>query len=308
MKRVLIALAFAGVAAAIALGARNHFVADESGADASASTSAPSSNHVFAPDTSSPSELRVDDPVRGLDTVNGVGAALLEREAREAGAAHSGSRPPAPADAGPTAGAPSQPNEGASAEAVLRRASAAYERVQSLQTEFVQRLDNPLLRSSTTSSGTIYQRTPDRFLMRFSDPEGDVIVSDGRHIWIYYPSVDPKQVLRTSAGAGGAGAVDLRRQFIGDPVARFRATLEGTEEVDGRSAHVLTLEPRAAAGYRALKVWIDTQDALVRRFEIREENGTVREFRLSDLRINPRLDDSLFRFEPPAGATVVDRG
>jgi hypothetical protein len=36
---------------------------------------------------------------------------------------------------------------------------------------------------------------------------------------------------------------------------------------------VLTLVPRQPLGYRSLKVWIDEQDHLVRRFELTEENG-----------------------------------
>jgi DNA segregation ATPase FtsK/SpoIIIE, S-DNA-T family len=65
-----------------------------------------------------------------------------------------------------------------STDAILRATARRYEGVRSLQAEFEQQMRNPLL-GRTTSSGTLYQRQPDRFLMRFSDPEGDVIVSDG---------------------------------------------------------------------------------------------------------------------------------
>ena len=140
--------------------------------------------------------------------------------------------------------------------------------------------------------------------MRFSQPAGDVIVSDGDYFWIYYPSADPKQVIRSSRGAGG---LDLRSQFVGDPVRRFEATSHGEETVRGRATHVLTLTPREPMGYRRLKVWIDADDHLVRRFELTEENGNVRRFDLTDLRVNPSLPDDLFRFEPPAGAVVVTR-
>lgn len=106
----------------------------------------------------------------------------------------------------------------------------------------------------------------------------------------------------------GAGGVDLRAQFVGDPLERFAIISEGREEVGGRSTMVLRMNPRAPMGYRALKVWIDTQDYLIRRFEVTEENGMTRHFDLSNLRLNVRLSDDLFRFDPPAGARVVDRG
>ncbi len=190
---------------------------------------------------------------------------------------------------------------------VLRRAAGVYTGVRSLQADFSQRSRNPILRTTVASEGTLYQRRPDRFLMRFSDPAGDLIVSDGSHIWVYYPSVDAKQVLRMPASMG-AGGVDLQAQFVGDPLERFAAAFEGREEVAGRSAYVLLLTPRQPIGYRSLKVWIDAGDYLVRRFEVTEESGIVRYFELSNLRLDPKLADDLFRFTPPEGTHVVDRG
>jgi chaperone LolA len=168
--------------------------------------------------------------------------------------------------------------------------------------------ENPLLRKKTNSRGTLMQRRPDRILLRFSQPAGDIIVSDGAHIWVYYPSVDVKQVIRAAAGSGGAGGVDLQAQFVGDPLQRFDYVTHGTEAVAGREADVLTLTPKSEIGYDKLKVWIDRRDGLVRRFEITEHNGSTRRFELSDLELNPTLQDDVFEFTPPAGATIVDRG
>lgn len=201
-----------------------------------------------------------------------------------------------------------QDADGSDPYAVLERASVAYEALRSIQAEFRQEARNPILRRTIRSRGTLYQRQPAYFLMRFDEPAGDVIVSDGAHLWIYYPSVDSAQVLRLPA-ARGAGATDLRSQFIGDPAARFRASSRGTEAVAGRPADILVLEPRAEGeGYRTLTAWIDRQDGLARRFEIVEANGLVRRFELSGIRRNPDLPASLFRFEPPDGVRVVDRG
>lgn len=192
---------------------------------------------------------------------------------------------------------------------VLKRASTAYTNLKSMSADFVQRRENPLLGSTLTSRGRLYQRKPDRFLMKFTEPSGDVIVSDGRYFWLYYPSVDNKQVLRSPASEDGAGAVDLQAQFIGDPLRRFTHTYEGRQNVDGRAMHVLTLTPRsvAEAGYNRLKVWIDETDYLVRRFQIREQTGALVEFQLSNLDVNPPLGDEIFRFTPPRGARVVER-
>jgi outer membrane lipoprotein carrier protein len=218
-----------------------------------------------------------------------------------------GSAPPATSPATSPSGSQATPATGGqmpSTDAILRATARRYEQVRSLQADFVQQIRNPLLGQTTRSRGTLYQRQPDRFLMQFSDPDGDVIVSDGDYFWVYYPSVDARQVMRSPRGPQG---MDLHSQFIGDPVSRFEATSHGSESVQGRPAHVLSLVPREPMGYRVLKVWIDAEDHLVRRFELTEENASVRQFELHNVVVNPSLPDRLFQFTPPQGAQVIQR-
>ncbi len=317
MRKILIGLGLAGVAALIVLGARGLFTARPDGAPPAGEARGgervtdnlvpardfPTDGQRVTDSTGGPAE-RADT---GADARSGSGGSAGQEgspAASGSGGAAVPARPPAQSNSG-AAGAPEAGAEDGAA--LLRRASAAYEKVTSLQADFVQQVENPLLRTNTTSRGTLYQRRPDRFLMRFSDPSGDVVVSDGKTLWVYYPSVDSGQVIR-SRGAVGANGMDLQAQFLNDPDRRFDARKVGTDTVAGRTAAEVELTPREAAPYARLRVWIDTGDHLVRRFDVEEENGVTRHFRLSDLRVNPQLPDSLFRFQPPAGASIVDRG
>jgi outer membrane lipoprotein carrier protein len=211
---------------------------------------------------------------------------------------------PAPAPAAP---APPAAGTAPDAAGILARAEKAYDAVRSLQADFVQDLTVPLLDQTQRSRGTMYHRRPDRFLMKFSDPAGDVVVADGKYLWLYYPSTDAKQVIRTTLEEGGH-EVDLQREFLSNPTARFRAALDGTESVGGRAADLLTLVPRQSSSpYKKIRLWVDRQDALVRRFEITEQNGTVRRLELRNLKTNVTLPDRLFAFSPPAGAQVFQQ-
>jgi chaperone LolA len=222
-----------------------------------------------------------------------------------------GGSAPSPGSAGdtpvqsPPAQAPAAQDEGA---AILRRASAAYENVRSMQANFVMQYTNPLTRQAVTSRGTLYQRRPDRIALRFSDPAGDMLVGDGEYFYQYYPSINAQQATRVAAGAADQSKVDLQAQFLGNPVERFNYTLHGAESVAGRQANVLTLVPKAGAEYRSLKVWIDARDGLARRFEITERNGVVRRFDLSGLETNGSIADSMFRFTAPACVRVITAG
>jgi outer membrane lipoprotein carrier protein len=223
--------------------------------------------------------------------------------AGQAPAAAPGAAPAAPAPA------PATPAEKANqdrAAEILSRAERTAQGIRSLEADFTQTLTVPLLGSSQRSAGKLYQRKPDRFLMRFSEPAGDVIVADGRHFWLYYPSMDRTQVIRTSIAEGGE-SVDLQAQFLSNPNQRFVATLAGEESVGGQPAYVLTLVPRGASQYRILKVWVDKDDHLVRRFELTEENDSVRRVEMRNIRTNHAIPDNLFTFTPPAGAQVFDQ-
>ncbi len=229
---------------------------------------------------------------------------MVPAPAAEEPATHDTAAAADPAEPEPRSNATSASDTAQGAEA-LRRAAQAYASLESLRADFTMEMVNPLLRRTTTSRGTLVQRTPDRIALRFTEPEGDIIVGDGTYFWVYYPSINPDQVTRAPAAQAGSGGVDLRAQFLGDPLERFDWTYEGSEAVDGRPATVLTLVPKEAAGYRQLKVWIDDADGLARRFEIHEHNGSTRTFVLSSLDRNPALADTLFRFEPPEGVRIV---
>jgi outer membrane lipoprotein carrier protein len=208
------------------------------------------------------------------------------------------------AAAGAEAAAPAETAPDAAAS--LARSEKAYAGVRSMKADFVQRVTVPLLGSDQTSRGEFYQRKPDRILLKFSEPAGDIMVGDGHYFWLYYPSTDRTQVIRAKMSDAG-GQVDLQQEFLSNPTARYVATLVGKEAVDGRPAQVLTLVPKGRSPYRLIKIWVDEKDALVRRFEILEENESVRRLEFRNLALNVDLPDALFAFTPPAGAQVFDQ-
>jgi chaperone LolA len=201
---------------------------------------------------------------------------------------------------------PEQPAAtGTAANDVLERAEQAYADVRSMEADFTQRVYVPLLETTIDSRGKMYHRAPDRFLMQFSDPAGDVVVADGSYAWMYYPSNDPRQVMRAPLAQGGQ-QVDLQREFLSNASDRYTATRTGSETVGGRQTHALTLRPRGPSPYEEVRIWVDAENHLVRRFQITEANESVRTVELSNMRPNVTLDDSLFRFTPPPDAQVIE--
>lgn len=285
MRKVVLGVAVAGVITSIALAVRSEIT---SGPDNESAMVAPPHAQNAAPlPVPAPNDKRL----------------LIVPPAQEPTPAKPGAkpvtRPPHVEQAAPME-APTPPE-------ILKRAAAAYSKIQTLRADFTQRRENPLLGSTTTARGTIYQKRPDRFLLKFTQPAGDVIVADGQYFWVYYPSADKRQVIRATGARQGANGMDLQAQFMGDPVRRFVSTFHGIAKVDGRDAYVLTLVPRSVMGYQSLKVWIDAKDSLVRRFILTENNGVVQDYTLTNLTANTPLSNELFRFTPPADARIIER-
>lgn len=192
------------------------------------------------------------------------------------------------------------------AERILERAAKAYQAATTLRSEFVQKIEIRALEREKEGRGVVYQKKPRYFLMRFEEPKGDIVVADGSYFWMYYPSAQPDQVIRTEMDQTTEGAT-LGGQFLTNPSERYVATYVKREAVNGRDAHLIALVPKFQAPYTLVRVWIDAEDHLVRKFEIFEENETVRTITLRNVEAGVPISDDLFSFSPPAGVEVFTR-
>ncbi|HSJ62381.1 MAG TPA: outer membrane lipoprotein carrier protein LolA [Gemmatimonadaceae bacterium] len=191
--------------------------------------------------------------------------------------------------------------------AALERAIAAYKDVHTVRATFTQRVTNPLLGRTVEAKGEVVQDRPDKISIRFTDPAGDRIVSDGSYLWIYLPSSAPGQVIKQKLDANAAGVPDVTASFLEAPRSKYSVRDGGSETINGRAATVLHLTARDnTLPYTKATVWVDRQDGLVRQFEITEPSGLVRRVIIDELRVNPKVDAGAFRFEVPRGARVVE--
>jgi outer membrane lipoprotein carrier protein len=190
----------------------------------------------------------------------------------------------------------------------IDRAVAAWAAAKTVRASFEQTLTNPLTGSAVTSKGEFQQQGRNRIGIRFTDPAGDRIVADGRWLWIYIPSTTPDQVIRASL-AQGANSVDLTGQFLTAPRSKYNISDAGTATVGGRPAHGLLLVPKREGSqpFTRATVWVDDRDALVRQFEVTDQNGVTRRVRLTSIRPNAPVDAAAFRFTPPQGVRVVQQ-
>lgn len=206
---------------------------------------------------------------------------------------------------------PAGPGPGLAAQdgralALLEEAGERYRDVESFCADFRQALHVPLLKETTRSSGTLCQKKPNLFAMRFTDPMGDVLLADGESFWVYYPSSDPRQVLQFSMETQ-PGGVDFHREFLDSPGEKYELSYGGEVLLEDRSTHLITLKPLRPSGFQEASIWLDSQRSLILQARIGMEDGSVRTVTLSRIQLNPPEDPGRFRFVTPDGARVIRR-
>jgi outer membrane lipoprotein carrier protein len=191
---------------------------------------------------------------------------------------------------------------------IMDGAGTAFARVNTLSADFVQVITNPLVGEPDTTRGTLYQRRPNFFEMRFTRPKNDRIVADGRSLWLYTPSTTPGQVIRTPIPTTGGTGPNLIGQFVDRARERYNARSVRTDTLAGGEgvADVIALEPKGHdLPYREAVLSIGRSDSLVRRLDITETSGQVRTVILRRLQINVAIPDREFKFPVPSGVQVV---
>ncbi|MYG81937.1 MAG: outer membrane lipoprotein carrier protein LolA, partial [Gemmatimonadetes bacterium] len=113
----------------------------------------------------------------------------------------------------------------------IDRAALRYREVRAICADFAQVIEVRLMRDTVESAGRICQQRPNLLSMRFTDPDGDMVISDGEYLWAYYPSRNRRQVMRQSV-SDSPGREDFFREFLEDPGTKYEAEEGGIEAVE----------------------------------------------------------------------------
>lgn len=182
---------------------------------------------------------------------------------------------------------------------VISRLQKKYESISSLKADFSQEVASKGM-PSQKSEGRVWFKKPGKMRWEYQKPSKDLIVSDGETIWLYQP--DLNQVIEKSAASTASAMATDFLSGIGDIEKDFAVALSGSEGTD----YLLTLTPRdEQPGMRKLLLAIDKETYTVRKTVITDHFGNETSVTFRNLKTNPSLKDSLFRYKPPKGASVV---
>ena len=156
-----------------------------------------------------------------------------------------------------------------------------------------------------TASGTMLVKRPGKMRWTYEKPEEQIIVTDGGDLWIYKPADNQVAVGQAPTFfADGKGA-----SFLSDmKLVREKFTIRLDASVPD-SHYVLNLTPHGTAiDIAAIYLTVAAQTYDITRIVTYNAYGDENRIEFANHVFNAKLDESLFSFEIPPGADVVQLG
>jgi len=167
-----------------------------------------------------------------------------------------------------------------------------------LQAEFRQTIQRPDEDAVYASNGIFYLKRPGQLRWEYEDPNTQVIVADGKRIWLHDLELD--QVSHRSQKAALDGTPAQLLSDTGPIDAHF--IVEEAGESDGLDWVELRPKEKEA---QFVRVRLGLADNQLQRMEMYDSFGQVTRFIFYNLRRNPQLANNLFVFVPPPAIDII---
>ena len=172
--------------------------------------------------------------------------------------------------------------------------------LEALQAAFEQQVVNQDGTHSLRSNGIFYLQRPDRFRWDYSEPERQLIVADGRNIWLYDP--DLEQV-----------SVQLQHQALRGTPAQLLASRDPVEnsfsisDAGGRDGLAWVQLVPGDSESQFERILLGFSEGELRRMQMEDKFGQKTRFRFFDIQHNPAFSAELFRFDPPENVDLYNQ-
>ena len=183
---------------------------------------------------------------------------------------------------------------------LLKAVEARYNGARTVQVLFEQTF-TAQNRPQRTEAGELFLRKPGRMRWQYTSPKGKLFLSDGKEMYLYTPAsnrVEKMKVKESDDLRAPLGFLLGKLDFWRD----FQKFTSRPEEADVR----ITAEPKSDRSPYSQVEFVVTPAREIRYLKVTGQDRSVMEFRFSKEKLDPPLADTLFRFETPPGAEVVN--
>lgn len=184
--------------------------------------------------------------------------------------------------------------------AVMENLDRLLSRWKTLSADFTQQSIGPDGEVQETYKGHIYLNKPNRLRWIISEPEKQLVVADGKNIWIFDEELEQVTVQPLTKQLSETPALFLSGEFKSISEGFNVEALKSSAE---RSQFRVTPKKEDTL-LEYIVLTFDKNDRLIG-MQLKDVFGQTTDLTFSRIEINPSLDPSLFVFIPAKGVDVV---
>lgn len=171
--------------------------------------------------------------------------------------------------------------------------------LKTLSATFTQTVRDRDGQATSFAKGTLVLARPNRFRWDYREPYQQVIVADGRKLWLYDPDLEQVTVRALEQGLGSTPAMLLSGMGkVGD------AFNGGSVERRGGTTWCRLTPRERVSDFERVALAFDGRGELAA-MELVDKLGQATLIEFTGVRRNAGVDESKFRFVPPPGADVI---
>lgn len=177
-----------------------------------------------------------------------------------------------------------------------------YDSIKTFSADFTQTLTNAASKEQDVRSGKIVFKQPSLLRWESVKPEPELLIVGESIVWDYFPEDKLALKYRTKQLFNSktmikfiSGQAKLEEDFV----------VENQGDDNGLiKLKLMPLEPET--GMVLAYVWIDPEKKMMSKVLVVDFYGNGNEVYMSNIEIDPAVDDSQFQFTPPEGVDVED--
>jgi outer membrane lipoprotein carrier protein len=198
---------------------------------------------------------------------------------------------------------PAAPQAGLSADEIIDRVQAFYDKTTTFKAGFKQRYHVPSYDKTKDSAGSVIFEKPGKMSWRYTN-NGNRVVSDGKLIKIY--EKENKQMYEQPLDKTQYPAALSFLTGQGRLKQNFKFTRQDSKQMKFESGYVLSGQPlQPTPAYERVIFFVDAQTYQVRRVLIMDAQGNRNRFDFVTAEVNRKAPPGEFAFTPPPGTQVI---
>jgi outer membrane lipoprotein carrier protein len=187
---------------------------------------------------------------------------------------------------------------------VSAKIQKVYDGITNYEADFTQQYSMKAFGQKKDSKGHVTFVKPGKMRWDYTDPKDNVVVSDGVTLWSYVASDKQarKMLVKDSQMPTALAFLTGKGELAKD----FDLKLLDAAKYKFEKGYVLEARPKAATNlYSFVLFYVDGATYQVRRVLIVDAQNNRNRFDFDKPKVNEKVDDSRFKWSPPAGVTIT---